>query len=225
MVVTVGKPNIVTNHFVHGETATTGNRAANIPVVARTVGELIADARSRVKGHGRHGMSQADLISAMGLPGSARSWLAQVETGRTLKPDPERLRMIADVLGTVTYRELLAASDQLDVLAQPSGEAKPQPVPVTTTTTAPDLSALLQAMATQTTQQAQLITLLTEQNAMLKRLLWPADDTFEASDLTSIGRAAGRLAHAETAPAAATAPPVVLRPASEPHTPSARRRP
>jgi transcriptional regulator with XRE-family HTH domain len=105
-------------------------------------------------------MSQADLISAMGLPGSARSWLAQVETGRTLKPDPERLRKIADVLGTVTYRELLAASDQLDVLAQPSGEGPVLPQPTQAPT---DLSALIDS-------QARLTAAIEAQTAAITRL-------------------------------------------------------
>lgn len=172
MVLTDCKPNRATNRFVRPESATGGNRPANVFAVARTVGDLIAEARSRAKGYGRRGMSQMDLARAIGMDN--RSWLAQVEAGNIEKPAPERLQAIADVLPTVSFRDLLAASDQLDVLAQPAGESKPQP-----TAPAPDLAALIAAMTAQAeqqtkamAQQAQLITLLTEQNAMLKQLVF-----------------------------------------------------
>jgi transcriptional regulator with XRE-family HTH domain len=128
--------------------------------VARHVGDLIAEARSLAKGQGRRrGMSQLTLAKRMGIGPSGRSWIAQVENGITKKPDPARLRLIADILPTLDFREMLALTDQLDYLTAGESPA-PEPQPAQPA----DLGALL------VSQQA-LIDRLTTQNDLLRQLL------------------------------------------------------
>lgn len=111
--------------------------------------------------------------------------------------------------------------EAIEAVFGPLGDDRPDPVIAPT----PDLADLLKALTEQARQQAQLIGLLTEQNAMLMRLLGPAGDTSEESELTSIGHGAARLARVETVGEAGQAPPVELRPGSAPRTPPARKQP
>lgn len=68
-----------------------------------TVGKRIAAARARAKLTGKELGAQA-RVSA--------SWVRSVETGRTLKPAPDKMGRVAEVLG-LDHRELLAMTDQL----------------------------------------------------------------------------------------------------------------
>lgn len=91
--------------------------------MAETVGDLIARARQAQKGYRRQrrgkngptGMTQGQLAEKAGV---SRSWVAAVELAPPgHKPERERLRRVADVLG-LDYNQLLVMSGQADVVAE-----------------------------------------------------------------------------------------------------------
>lgn len=79
------------------------NYAANVRRVNERLGREIVRAMTKAK------MTSPELARRAGV---GESWVKQVRTGRIQKPDPERLRRIADELG-LDPLQLLAMSDQL----------------------------------------------------------------------------------------------------------------
>lgn len=83
--------------------------------VSTQLGKDIAAARHKAK------LSGAQLAARAGV---SDGWIRQLETGRMKKPNPEKLRAVADELG-LDVQPMLAMTDQLGALLEPRKEPGP----------------------------------------------------------------------------------------------------
>jgi transcriptional regulator with XRE-family HTH domain len=106
--------------------------------VSTQLGRDIAAARHKAR------LSGAQLAVRAGV---SDGWIRQLETGRMKKPNPEKLRAVADELG-LDVQPMLAMTDQLGALLEPT--KKPGP--------SVDVPGLVDALAKALLAQAEALT-------------------------------------------------------------------